>query len=617
MLSPSFAQNIFKRDTTKPSTRNDTWFHGHEPEVRYSIDTSIVNFEEFNPIYRQGAEYVNTGNLGSAAFPLVYETDKTIGFNAGYNQFDLYRYKKDSIRYYQVVRPYTELQMVIGLRNEQFFQGRFANQHKKLIYYGVEFRRMFSRGAYTNQRTNDNGFSLYGHYTSRNRAWSVHADLVFNAFKVQENGGVTDSVFEKSYLQKSLVPVSLSEAENNYMQTDFYLTGMRHIGKKVWHRENDTTSYQVVAPQFSVYYLLNIEKNKFSYRDQNPDKDYYNRFFLADSVFNDLDYLKAGNTLRLQYNMLQFLSDSSFRYRNLTASFEATYDYYTLTQNKIGRAFGNLHFKGEVKSNAASGSALVYKATAQYFAYGYNAHDFMADASVGYSFGKWANLSADFTFLQKEVPYIFENYTSHPAEWSFQFPKFSVLSAGVKFQSPKLGIVADAHFNRLKNLPVYAGSSDAYGTLGSGEQNGLVAHAGNRHAIAGMHFDNDIWINVFSKGFIRETHPLLFTRHSLYYEARVFKKALWLSTGVDIRFRYLNNTPYYDPLLARFYPAFSPDKYTLRLDYFLNFKIRTVRVFLKLENILGAFSKYGHYSLYDYPAADFSFKAGINWRFFE
>lgn len=616
----NWGDGLFKRDSLRvkrPSTANDTWYHGSIPEVRFVIDSSIVNFEEFNPIYNNGPEHVNNGNFGGAAFPLVYQANRNLNFNAGYNQFDLYRFSKDSIRYYQVIRPYTELQMVIGMRNEQYFQGRFANQHKNVIFYGLEFRRMYSKGTYVNQRTNDNGFYLYGIYKSRNKAWSLHADIVFNSFKVQENGGVTDSVFEKNYLQKTLVPVLFREAENNYRQTDFYLKGTRHIGKKIRERINDSTEVNAVVSQFSISYQFNIEKNVFKYRDYDPSSSFYGPFFLADSVFNDLDYLKIGNSVQLDYHMRRITSDSTFENKNFIAQAEAGFDYYLLTHNLIRKNFGNMYLSGGIRNNYSSGSPFIYKATVKYFAYGYNQHDFQADAFAGYDFRKWGTITANFLYQRNETPYIFENYTSHPAEWSFDLPKMQTIAAGFKYQNPTWGVVADVNYYNINKMPVYAGIDNVYGNWAFNSQNVIVMHAGNRNSIKGFHCDNDVWYSSASAGYVRETFPTLYTKHSVYYEARAFKKALWIATGVDLRFRFNNNAPFYDPLLARFYPAFDTDSYTLRLDFFLNFKIRTVRIFTKVENILGAFSPLGHYSLYNAPAADIAFKGGLSWRFFE
>ena len=74
----------------KPSTRNDTWFNNAEPEQHFVIDSSILHLEEYNLVQRDGREYMNLGNSGTAAFPLIFDMNRSTGFNTGYNQFDLY-----------------------------------------------------------------------------------------------------------------------------------------------------------------------------------------------------------------------------------------------------------------------------------------------------------------------------------------------------------------------------------------------------------------------------------------------------------------------------------------------------------------------------------------------
>ena len=121
----------------KPSTKNDTWFYSSVPDQHTVIDSTILHFEEYNVVQRDGIEYLNMGNTGSAAYPTVYSIDKHMGFNTGYNQYDIYKYQRDSIKHYQVIRPYTEVSLMFGLNKESVITAKFANQHKKLIYYGV------------------------------------------------------------------------------------------------------------------------------------------------------------------------------------------------------------------------------------------------------------------------------------------------------------------------------------------------------------------------------------------------------------------------------------------------------------------------------------------------
>lgn len=599
-----------------PSTKNDTWFLGQEPEKHYVIDTSIFHIEEYNVVQRNGIEYSNAGNTGNAAYPNVFSLNRTTGFNLGYNQFDIYRYTKDSVKYYQVIRPYAELDMTIGLKAEQMFQGKFANQHKGLIYYGVDFRRISSTGIYTNNKTNDNSFYLYGIYNSKNKHWNVQSDLIFNSFKVNENGGTPISPFDSTFFQKKLVPVALSSAVNSYRQIDFYLKTSYNLGKKYYTGWNDSVRTQGLMPIFRISYQLNIESNKNRFRDLKPDPLYYQQFYLKDSVFNDLDYTKISNSVLLDYHARKLTSDSGYSDKNFIAEAEAGFDYFLITQNRLKSNTSNLYVGGTFRSNGASGSKIFYKGSVKYYPYGWNQNDLIADGYAGYDFGKFGMFSGNATYQLKEAPYLYERYRSHPVDWSYSLPKTMLFGVGGKYQNIPYGVTADVNYYVVDHLPVYPGNAAPYVT--TGVENIFVAHFANRNGFYGFHLDNDIWFtSAPNEGVVKRTFPMLVTKHSLYYEMRLFKKALWFSIGVDLRYRYQNNTPYYDPLLANFTPVFTTTKSFPVLDVFLNLKIRTVRVFLKVDNISSSFGPKGYYSLYGYPAADLSFRVGIKWRFFE
>jgi len=614
--SDSIQPLLGKRGVLKPSTKNDTWFTNFEPEKHFLIDSSIFQIQYYSEAQRDGIEYANLGNTGSAVYPLVFSANHSTGFDLGYHQFDAYRYSRDSSKYYQVIRPYTELSMIIGLKNEQLFQGKFANQHKGIIYYGVDFRRIASKGIYLNNKTNDNCFNLYGMYNSKNKHWNIQSDLIFNSIKVQENGGVRANPFDSLYFQKTLVPVVLLSAENNYRQIDFYLKGSYNIGKKYVEHVNDTGRVQTLMPVFRISAQFNIESNKNKFRDYRPDSLYYGSFYLRDSVFNDMNDLKFGGSLMLDYYARSLTSDSAYTERNFIAHAESGFDYILITQNLLKGNTSNLYIAGNFRSNAASGSRIFYRGAVKYYFFGWNQHDLLVDGFAGYDFGKFGMLSGNASYQLKEAPYLFGRYTSHPVDWTYDLPKSKVFNVGGKYQNQQYGIIADVNYYVADHLPVYPGLSSPY--ISTHEENIFVAHFGNRNGFYGLHLDNDVWFtSAPSNGLVKQTFPMLVTKHSIYYERRVFKKLLWFAVGFDLRYSYLNKAPYYFPLTGEFDPTISTLKSFPVLDWFLNLKVKTVRVFLKVTNISSSFGPRGYFSLYNYPAADVSFQFGLKWRFFE
>ena len=625
--------SVMSFNKKRPSTKNDTWYLPGEPDNHFVIDSTIFHTEEFNLVQRQGIEYMNTGNTGGAAYPTVFSLDKHMGFNTGYNQYDIYKYEKDSIKHYTLIRPDVEVGLMFGLNKEDMITARFANQYKKMIYYGVDFTRMFSPGTYGSQLTNVNGFNLYATYISKNKHWNVEADLVFNSVKNEESGGVTANPFDSLYFKKTLVPVRDS-ALNKYMQIDAYITATYSIGPKIYERKHmDSARIESILPVFNVGYQFNVERSTYSYRDYDPDTNYYHQFYLPDSVYNNLGYTKVGNAVKLEYRPRKLTSDSTFEEKDFIAFAETGFDYYLLQQNGRDNNFGNWYVSGTFRNNYASKQKIIYNASGKYYLYGYNQNDLLVDGNVGYNFGKLGTLTGNASYQLKEAPYIYENYylqsdTFHyKLDYHYKLPKEKTLDIGGKYSNPFLGITADLNYYVVDHIPVFPGLANPYVT--NGVENVFVAHFGNKNSFYGFHLDDDIWFTAApNTGDIKATYPMLYSRHSIYYETRLFHKLLWLDVGFDLRLRYSNNAPYYDPFLGGFYPEANatkmypyltafPMKSFPVLDFFVNAKVKTVRIFLKVSNISSELGPQGYFSLFHYPAADITFQAGVKWRFFE
>ena len=617
---------IGSSDSTKVKVRrksslNDTWYYGAEPNKRYTIDTSIAQLHRFDIVHRDGTEYFNLGNTGSAAYPIVFGNTPTIGFNMGFRQFDLYRYNLDSVRYYQVIRPYTELFYGIGSANEQVFQGRFANSHKTTFLYGVDFRRSNSKGTFSNQRALDNCFNLYGIYNSKNKRFGIQTDLLYNSFEVNENGGLATDIFFKDTIlfTKSLAPTKLINAQLSYQEINWFLKGSYNIGKKYTERVNDSTVKQVLLPVFKISYRLDIEHNRYYYLDTHEDSSYYPSYFkVGDTIRYFSKFLKIGNALFLDYNAKKLTSDSTYKELNFLMGAALHYDYYNISEFNLPSKFSTLYVSGYLKSNPALNPRLLYRANLIYYFAGYNLNDLQADGQVGLDLYKYGRIIATASYSLRQSDWVMHSFRPDTNRFSFNnnFPKMSIIKFGGDYSIDKIGIKISAYNYTLKNYQYYAAPDVA--AYESNAINILVLSFANRFGIKGFHIDNDIWFQK-SAGSSVIRLPLFATKHSVYYERHIFKHVLWFAFGVDLRYY----TPFlangYFPLTGQFYKQdYQEMKFYPVLDIFLNVKVKSLRVFLVGTNISSFFGKQkGYYTGYLYPAADATFKFGLAWRFFE
>jgi len=119
--------------------------------------------------------------------------------------------------------------------------------------------------------------------------------------------------------------------------------------------------------------------------------------------------------------------------------------------------------------------------------------------------------------------------------------------------------------------------------------------------------------------------PEWLIRSTLMLTSSIFNKALFFQTGATFVFFTDYYADQYNPLLAEFVTQNNTKigEYP-RVDFFFNAKIKSSRIFLKLENIsapiehlIDVDTPYDYYAAPFVPYRDFSIRFGLIWNFFE
>ena len=111
--------------------------------------------------------------------------------------------------------------------------------------------------------------------------------------------------------------------------------------------------------------------------------------------------------------------------------------------------------------------------------------------------------------------------------------------------------------------------------------------------------------------------PQLVTRNTLYFSSEVFKKAMYLQTGVTLKYFTSYTMDAYNPILGEFYIQ-NDEKlggYPM-LDFFINARVQQTRIYLKAEHFNSSFGGNNFYSAPSYPYRDFVIRFGLVWNFF-
>ena len=111
--------------------------------------------------------------------------------------------------------------------------------------------------------------------------------------------------------------------------------------------------------------------------------------------------------------------------------------------------------------------------------------------------------------------------------------------------------------------------------------------------------------------------PEFVTRNTLYFSSDVFDKAMFIQTGVTLKYFTKYTMDAFQPLLGEFYIQNREEIGNFpMLDVFINARVRRTRIYLKAEHLNTIWSQeYNYYSAPNYPYRDFVIRFGVVWNF--
>src|ERR1700742_1294153 len=201
----------------------------------FPLDTGLVNFENYSPLYQPRSHKIGLRNLGLAERSLLFEPSKTIGFDVGQHFLDAYLFTPADVQYYKARVPYTNLSLYAGGTKEQYFKVIHTQNINPQLNVGFNLNFIGSQGFYPRQGASDFTGGLFSWYESKSKRYNLLANYIFNNLKAPENGSVqNDSIFTKpqtTYFNAQNAPVRLYNSSDNIRKNGFYIKQFYYIGK--------------------------------------------------------------------------------------------------------------------------------------------------------------------------------------------------------------------------------------------------------------------------------------------------------------------------------------------------------------------------------------------------
>ncbi len=607
----------------------------------FALDTGLVNFENYSPLYQPRSPRIGLGNLGLAQRPLLFEPLKTLGFDVGQHTLDPYLLNPSDIQYYRARVAYTNLYFVGGSKSEQIFKLTHSQNIKPNWNIGLNFNTIGSRGFYPRQNVSDVNLALFTWYEAKNKRYNLLGNFIYNNLKAPENGSITDeTVFGTGGVQQAQPLTHLAEtarlqASSNALQTTgFYIKQFYYIGRLDNIRKGSDTSK--VLPTNKVSHTFNFTST--TYKFLQNDIDIYHVF--PDYFFSATNSRDSLNVKHVQndfvYSTYLRAKSSAFVKNEVKVDLGLTHDLYHYSQNvldSVVNAFGQkitqpVQKAQSIFQNITLKARLAYRLSdragldvnLQQVAEGYNFGDFLYDAKLNLSGGKAAGRILLEAYSQSNrAPFVFTNWISnHYIFTGNNFSNQKTTNLAFNYINDKFRFDVKAEYFLINDYLYFtatSGGNDAHPAQAASPISLLKISAGKSLSFGGWHFDNfAVYQKTDNKNILRT--PELYTYSSLYYSSFLFN-VLHNSIGFNVRYNTKYLAPSYAVGLGQFYngPNVTFNSFPVASVFFKATLIRT-NLFLQYDYANQGLFSNGYYTVNRYPMGDSLLKFGVSWTFY-
>ncbi|GAA0555326.1 putative porin [Chitinophaga japonensis] len=618
-----------QRDTSQRNLGPDTLtlkYHYLNDPVQHRLDSSVIDFT--GNYLGVPASYVTLGNTGSAARNIIFTPRMQAGFDEGFHAYDVYGFSHENARFYNTTRPYSELQYLIGAKQEQVIGVSHTQNRNQYFNFSFDYRKINAPGYFRTQNTNHDLYRVTANYKSKNLRYHAYLSYYYNKINGGENGGIRDASYLDSsrYSNRRTIDVNLGNEEvptyaffgttiavkSTYQQRGILLEQQYDWGKGDTVHVNDTTQYYKFDPVFRVQYTFKSQSNTYEFTDNDPDQEYYPLHY--DIVYKANDTIHARQqwrTLSNDLSLIQFpVRGNLAHFINLGARFDHTRGEFP---DNVSQQFNNLALHGEYR-NKTRNERWDFSAKGEFYAVGRNLGDYSVSGMLSrYLNETLGNVSLLFRNVNREPSYVYKFFSYNRDSWyNTDLGKENITQLQFSADNKKL------KYNLVANYYIYNQYTYFTDYMHSAQASGLFNLL---QVIFSKHFRVKHW-NWYADIAFQQVHgngpvnvPTIWTRHRIAYENRLFNN-LNLMTGIEARY----NTDYYaddySPLQGQFvYQNTQKVGYNLPdLTAFLHFRIKSLSAYIRAEN-LNTFLATNNFAAPLYPLNDFGIRVGLRWWF--
>jgi hypothetical protein len=581
------------------------------------VDTTLTIYKDykFNYLRKDDFDVLPFSNLGQTYNSLSYDFNSNNlmpSFGARARHFNYM--EVDDINYYYVPTPLTELMYKTAFEQGQVLDAFFTVNTSKQFNFSLAYKGMRSLGKYQHILTSTGNFRFTTNYKTKNNRYNARAHIVTQDLLNQENGGL-DAIgvenFESGnpeFIDRSVFDPIFENAENILEGKRFHLD---HSYNLIQQKDSLNTNI------LSIGNIVSFEDKYYQF-DQSAQNDFFGEAFL-------------NSNLRDKVTLEDFYVEANAKYYNNKIGllkFNIGYNDFNYGYNSLVSLGGN-QITNRIKGNVISVGGEYKNKIGEFLIHGQFGINISGDfdgnflsGQAEYIFNDDAQVEARININSRAPNYNFLLYQSDYINynWENNYSNIETRQLAFQFKSKKI-VDLEFDFTSIDNYTYFDKSLTENDLVKPNQSNETVNYfrvkVSKGITYKKFTLNNTIRYQKVIDGEGIINVPEIVTRNTLYYSNHLFKRALFLQTGVTFSYFTKYSMNAYDPLLAEFYVQNENEFGGFpRLDFFINLKIKQTRIFLKAEHFNSSFTGYDYYSSPNYPYRDFVVRFGIVWNFF-
>jgi hypothetical protein len=607
------------QDTTKVATMDMYRFITLERDTTY-LDTSLTIQRQYSMNYLRKDIFglLPFSNEGQTYNTLQYSLTEyspypEFGFKAKHFNF----LEANQISYSSVATPVTELYFKSTMAKGQSVDSFFTLNLSPRLNLSFAYRGLRSEGKYINQLSSTGNFRFTTSYNTLNKRYYLNAHFTYQDILNQENGGITTTDDFESEDPKY----------DNRQRLQVYLTDAKSFlkGKRVFFDHFFRVNPEKGANNLYVTHQLNYENKFFEYYQPTVlsavGTQSINRFgnaIVTSNLKDQTHYNKMYNKAGLVYENTRL-----GKFQFFIDDFRSNFYYYRIL----------ITDKGDIPSTL---SRNINSAGGQYEYWKNKWHGkFLFSRSITNQ--SLSNLDAKLNYdLNDDFQFIFgyqnlnklpnDNYNLYQSEyvnynWSntFKSEKINVISGDAITSWFNASVQLSALTDHLyfENSAIDDSQQIVTPNQFGGTIKYLSLKLNKEFKFGNFALDNTVLYQKVDQQDAILNVPEIVTRNTIYYTNYLFKKALFIQTGITLNYftNYFAND--YNPVIGEF---FVQEKKQIgnypNLDFFIDAKIQRTRIYLNIEHFNSAYTGNNFYSAPNNPYRDMTIRFGLIWNFF-